>query len=50
MNNTQPVRLSAYVTGMLNQQLLPQNEYLIAENRILRSDLPARVSLNNAIE
>lgn len=26
-------RLMAYVTGMLNQQLLLQNEYLIAENQ-----------------
>jgi hypothetical protein len=28
---------------MVNRQLLLQNEYLIAENRILRSHLPARV-------
>jgi hypothetical protein len=27
-------RLLAYVTGMVNQQLLLQNEYLLAENRI----------------
>jgi hypothetical protein len=27
--------LLAYVTGRVNQQLLLQNEYLIAENRIL---------------
>jgi hypothetical protein len=38
----------AYVTGLVNQQLLLQNEYLIAENRILRSRLPARVPLTNA--
>jgi hypothetical protein len=25
-------RLLAYVTGMVNQQLLLQNEYLLAEN------------------
>ena len=30
-------RLLAYITGLVNQQLLLQNEYLIAENRILRS-------------
>ena len=45
MKNTQVARLLAYVTGMVNQQLLLQNEYLIAENRILRSHLPARVPL-----
>src|ERR1700751_3317436 len=42
MKNTQVVRLLAYVSGMVNRQLLLQNEYLIAENRILRSHLPAR--------
>jgi hypothetical protein len=35
MKNTQVARLLAYVTGMVNRQLLLQNEYLIAENRIL---------------
>lgn len=48
MKNTQVARLLAYVTGLVNQQLLLQNEYLIAENRILRSHLPARVRLTNA--
>src|SRR4051794_29100790 len=43
MKKTQVARLLAYVTGMVNQQLLLQNEYLIAENRILSSHLPARV-------
>jgi transposase InsO family protein len=47
MKKTQLARLLAYVTGMVNQQLLLQNEYLIAENRILRSHLPARVRLTN---
>lgn len=47
MKKTQVARLLAYVTGMVNQQLLLQNEYLIAENRILRSHLPARVPLTN---
>ena len=37
----------AYVTGMVNQQLVLQNEYLIAENRILRSHLPARLRLTD---
>jgi hypothetical protein len=30
-------RLLAYVTGTVNQELLLRNEYLAAENRILRS-------------
>src|SRR4051794_19205880 len=47
MKKSQVARLLAYVTGMVNQQLLLENEYLIAENRILRSHLPARVHLTN---
>jgi putative transposase len=47
MKNAQVARLLAYVTGMVNRQLLLQNEYLIAENRILRSHLPARVPLTD---
>jgi hypothetical protein len=31
MKNTQVARLLAYVTGMVNQQLLLQNEYLIGK-------------------
>jgi hypothetical protein len=31
------VRLLAYVTGLVNQELLLQNEYLAAENLILRA-------------
>src|SRR4051794_31269564 len=36
--NTQKnwARLLAYVTGLVNQELLLHNEYLAAENRILR--------------
>jgi hypothetical protein len=30
-------RLLAYVTGLVNQKLLLQNEYLAADNRILRT-------------
>src|SRR5262245_14819755 len=41
------VRLLAYVTGLVNQKLLLQNEYLAAENRILRAHLPARIRLSN---
>ena len=48
MKSTQVARLLAYVTGMMNRQLLLQNEYLIAENRVLRSHLPARLPLTNS--
>jgi putative transposase len=47
MKNMQVARLLAYVTGMVNQQLLLQNEYLVAENRILRAHLPARLRLSD---
>src|SRR5215510_7428523 len=40
-------RLLAYVTGLVNQELLLQNEYLTAENRILRARLPARLRLSD---
>src|SRR5215510_12663391 len=40
-------RLLAYVSGLVNQKLLLQNEYLAAENRILRAQLPARVRLSD---
>ena len=33
-------RLLAFVTGLVNQELLLQNEYLAAENRILWSTVP----------
>ena len=47
MRNKKWARLLAYVTGSVNQELLLQNEYLAAENRILRARLPARVRLND---
>jgi hypothetical protein len=37
MKNAQVIHLLAYVSGMLNQELLLQNDYLAAENRILRA-------------
>src|ERR1044072_7697729 len=40
-------RLLAYVTALVNQKRLLQNEYLIAENRILRAHLPARILLSD---
>ena len=47
MKNNQWARLLAYVTGLVNQQLLLQNEYLAAENRILRAHLPNRLRLTD---
>ena len=40
-------RLLAYVTGLVNQELLLQVEYLAAENRILRAHVPARLRLSD---
>jgi putative transposase len=40
-------RLLAYMTGLVNQELLLQVEYLAAENRILRAHLPDRLRLTN---
>lgn len=48
MRDNKWVRLLAYVTGLVNQRLLLQNGYLAAENRILRSHLPARLRLSEA--
>src|ERR1700737_4429846 len=47
MRNKKWVRLLAYVTGAVNQELLLQNEYLAAENRILRGKLPTRLRLSD---
>jgi hypothetical protein len=47
MRNGRWVRLLAYVTGSVNQELLVRNEYLAAENRILRAKLPSRLRLSN---
>jgi hypothetical protein len=43
-------RLLAFVTGLVNQELLLQNEFLAAENRILRAHLPTRLRLSNGGE
>jgi hypothetical protein len=40
-NTTTCARLWAYVTGLVNPELLLQNEYLAAENRILKARLPS---------
>ncbi len=47
MKETKWIRLLAYVTGLVNQELLLQNEYLAAENRVLRTHLPARLRLSD---
>jgi hypothetical protein len=47
MKDNKWVRLLAYITGLVNQRLLFQCEYLAAENRILRSQFPARLRLSN---
>jgi hypothetical protein len=39
-------RLLAYVTGLVNQELLLRSEVFVAENRILRANLPARLRLH----
>jgi Homeodomain-like domain len=47
MQDRKWVRLLAYVTGLVNQRLLLQCEYLVAENRILRSHLAGRLRLSD---
>jgi hypothetical protein len=39
-------RILAYVTGTVDQELLARNEYLAAENRILKSQLNGRLRLH----
>ena len=48
MQNNSWARLLAYVTGLINQRLLLQCEYLIAENQILRSHVTGRLRLSDA--
>jgi hypothetical protein len=47
MKGRQWARVLAYVSGLVNQELLLQVEYLAAENRILRAHLPDRLRLTN---
>ena len=42
------VAVVAYLTGSVNQELLARNEYLAAENQILRAKLPSRLRLSNS--
>jgi putative transposase len=41
-------RILAFVTGMVDQELLARNEYQAAENRILKAQLKGRVKLSDA--
>jgi len=41
-------RVLAYVTGTVDQELLARNEYLAAENRILKAQLKGRLKLSDA--
>lgn len=38
-------RMLAYITGTVDQELLLRNEYLAAENRILRAQINGRLKL-----
>ena len=38
-------RILAYVTGTVDQELLARNEYLAAENRIIKAQLKGRLKL-----
>jgi len=40
-------RLLAYVTGSVDEELLLRNEFLAAENRVLRSQIKGRLKLND---
>jgi putative transposase len=40
-------RILAYITGTVDQQLLLRNEYLVAENRILKAQLQGRLRLSD---
>src|SRR5215475_678969 len=40
-------RLPSFVTDLVNQELLLRNEYLAAENQILRAHLPLRLCLSD---
>ena len=40
-------RLLAYITGRVDKELLVRNEYLAAENRILRAQIRGRLQLSD---
>src|SRR5712672_2472796 len=41
-------RILAFVTGMVDKELLARSEYLVAENRILKAQLKGRLKLSDA--
>ena len=41
-------RILAFVTGMVDKELLARCEYLVAENRILKAQLKGRLKLSDA--
>jgi hypothetical protein len=41
-------RMLAYVTGTVDQELLARNEYLAAENRIMKAQFKGRLKLSEA--
>src|SRR5271165_1438579 len=41
-------RMLAYISGTVDQELLLRNEYLAAENRILRAQIKGRLLLSDA--
>jgi putative transposase len=41
-------RILAYITGTVDQELLLRNEYLLAENRILKAQIKGRLLLSDA--
>lgn len=41
-------RMLAYITGTIDQELLLRNEYLTAENRVLRTQIKGRLLLSDA--
>ena len=40
-------KLLAYITGSVDEDLLLRNEYLVTENRILRSQIQGRLKLTD---
>ena len=40
-------RILAFITGTVDQELLLRNEYLAAENRILKAQLKGRLRLSD---
>ena len=42
-------RMLAYVTGRVEEELLLRNEYLAAENRILKAQIKGRLLLSEAM-